>query len=142
MLPCHLGNLHFFCRNSNEPVKEQEDAMQRIKLMAAKYGLKFFVIGQPRKSAAKDKGKLVHISDAKGSESFGSDSSAFFILHRDLVKNIDPANPPDDVYETKTAIHSGKGRTKGFGKAVAYLLFQGALARFEEMTFQEPPEGE
>lgn len=124
-----LDHLHFLTTGDNE-ISQQTKAMQRIKNMARTYGLKFIVIGQPRKADQKNKGKSVHISDMKGSESVMANSDIGYFLHRESVKNIDPSNPPADLYEPETEIHLVKGRSRGKGKAFTRLYYAGALATF------------
>ena len=139
---CVLDHLHHVCRNEENEVKAQADAMQRIKRLAVQYQCVFFVVGQPRKANQQSKGKLVHLSDGKGSETFSSDANAFFALHRDLAKNSDPDIPQKDTYEPTTHVHLLKARTKGEGNAVAKLLFIGELATFSEIDYaHEDPYG-
>lgn len=125
-----LDHIHFICRNEQNEVQAQANAMQRIKNMSRVYGLKFIVIGQPRKADQKSKGKELHISDAKGSGSLADDADAVYFLHREVIKNIDPANPPMDEYDPETEIRLKKGRSKGKGSTFAKLYFQGNIATF------------
>ena len=131
---CVLDHLHFVCRNETDTVKAQENAFQRLKNIAVKYGVKMIVIGQPRKSAASMKGKLVGITDAKGSETFGSDADAVIAIHREVAKVTDPAHPPKEPYDPKTQIHLLKGRSQGTGNAYAELMFLGEWAMFSELS--------
>jgi replicative DNA helicase len=135
-----IDHLHYLVRNEQDTVKAQENAMQRIKRLAVKYGCKIIVVGQPRKATQQSKGKLVGMSDAKGSESFSSDSDALIALHRELVKNIDPEHPPKEPYDSKTQIHLLKGRSQGSGNAYCELVFLGTLATFADVAF-EPEAG-
>jgi hypothetical protein len=135
-----LDHFHFVCRNVDNQIQEEENAFQRIKQMAGKYKIKFIVIGQPRKARQSEKGKMIHITDLKGSEVFGSDSDAIFILHRDLIVNSDPDNPPVDDYEPDTKIVLLAARSKGDGATEARLYYTGTLATFremDEMTFKD-----
>ena len=134
-----LDHLHFVCRNEQDTVKAQENAFQRLKNLAVKYGIKVIVVGQPRKSASNARGKLVGISDAKGSETFGSDADAVMAIHRDVVKIFDPSNPPKEPYDPKTQIHLLKGRSQGTGSAYAELMFLGEWATFSELTYAREP---
>lgn len=129
-----LDHIHFLTRTASDEIKAQSQAMQRIKNMAQTYGLKFIVIGQPRKADSKTKGKSLHISDAKGSEAVTADADAVYFLHREVVKNIDPANPPMDEYGPETEIHLKKARSKGRGAAYAKLYFQGSISTFLELS--------
>jgi hypothetical protein len=134
-----LDHIHFIIRNEKDTVKAQEDAFQRIKNMSVKYGLKFIVVGQPRKTNQQNKGKAVHVSDWKGSETGGSDASAIYSIHRDNVRCLDPLNPPKDDYDTKTEIHLHGARFKGEGNTFTVLKFIGEYASFvEETNIQEP----
>lgn len=129
-----LDHLHFICRGDDE-TQQQGLAMRRIKRMAQEYGTKFIVVGQPRKSNQQNKGKRVHLTDMKGSETIISDSDAAMFLHRDLVKNPDPANPPKDPYDPKTQVDLVKVRSKGEGGALAMLMFAGQYAAFSEIDY-------
>lgn len=135
-----LDNLHFLCRFENDQVKAVENAMQRIKNMAAAYNLKFFVVGQPKKADSTSKGKSLHITDVRGSASFGDDSDAVFTLHRDIIK--DRETNKKDEYEPATKIRLVKVRDKGPGDAEVDLVFIGDRATFSEVTYQQEPNGQ
>ena len=128
-----LDHIHFICRNEKDEIQAQANAMQRIKNMAVKYGLKFIVVGQPRKADKQNKGKVIHVTDLKGSEVFGSDADAIFAIHRNFVKVIDPNNPPRDPYDSRTEIHLLGARSKGDGNSFAGLQFHGNIAAFWQM---------
>lgn len=134
-----LDHLHFLVRHESDTVKAQENAMQRLKNLAVKYGCKIIVVGQPRKANAQSRGKLVSISDAKGSETFTSDADVALALHRDVAKVLDPKNPPREPYDSKCQVHLLKGRSQGTGNAYAELLFLGEIATFSEISLAEPP---
>lgn len=135
-----LDHLHFICRNESDTVKAQENAFQRIKNMAIKYGVKFVVVGQPRKANQQTRGKTIQISDMKGSETFGSDADAVFAIHRNTAKVVDPLNPPKDAYEPQTEIHLLGARSKGNGNSFTILYFDGSICTFYELTTAKPPE--
>jgi DNA primase len=134
-----LDHLHFICRNESNEIQAQANAMQRIKNMAVQYGLKFIVVGQPRKALANAKGKAIHVTDFKGSESFGSDSDAIYTIHRDFVKIVDPKNPPRDDYEPRTEVRMLGARAKGDGATFAELMFNGDIATFQSISYDTPP---
>jgi hypothetical protein len=133
-----LDHLHHICRNEKDDIKAQADAMQRIKRMAVQYGLIFIVVGQPRKATQENRGKAVHITDAKGSESYGSDSDAIIALHRDWIKVVDPNNPPRDDYAPETDVRLLGARFKGDGPTVARLYYNGSIATFNEISYDQP----
>ena len=108
-----LDHLHFICRNEINEFAAQANAMQRIKNLAIKYGVKFVVVSQPRKANQASKGKLIHVTDFKGSETATSDADAIFVIHRDIIKVKDPANPPTDDYDPQTEVHLLGARAKG-----------------------------
>jgi hypothetical protein len=137
-----LDHIHFLCRNTNTEIQDQSNAMQRLKNLAVKYGLKVIIVAQPRKAKQENKGKAIHITDFKGSESLGSDADAVFALHREFVKIKDPMNPPMDAYESKTEVSLVGVRSKGDGPAYCELLFLGEFASFVELTDQNPVDGE
>jgi hypothetical protein len=143
-----LDHLHHICQNVKDEIQDQSNAMKRIKGMAQRYGVKFIVVGQPRKSNQQSRGKEIYMSDLKGSEAIQSASDAVFILHREFLKEIDPAHPPLDVFSPETKITLHKGRTKGRGAAVCNLILRGKIATFvdEEMLAnnieESPKEGE
>ena len=132
-----IDHLHFLCRNEQNEIQAQANAMQRIKNLAVKYACKFIVVSQPRKADSKTKGKSLHIPDIKGSETLTSDADAVFVIHREFIKNIDPNNPPQDDYEPETNVHLLAARSKGDGPTFAKLFFVGKTASFCEMTNRE-----
>ena len=134
-----LDHIHYITRNESDTVKAQENAMQRIKNMAAKYGVKFIVVGQPRKANQQTRGKVVHITDMKGAEVIGSDADVVMALHRNAVR-IDQTNPPKDPWEPQTEIHLKKGRSMGDGNSFTTLYFDGPIVTFFELTSAKPPE--
>lgn len=129
-----LDHLHFICSGETNEIQAQAQAMQRIKNMAKIYGLKFIVIGQPRKADQKSKGKRLHISDAKGSGGIPDAADAVYFMHREVIKSIDPANPPMDEYEPETEISLKKGRSHGRGAVFTKLFYHGSIATFTEMV--------
>jgi hypothetical protein len=137
-----LDHLHFLTRGEKDDIKAQADAMQRIKNMAVKHGVIFVVVGQSRKAEASRRGRPSEASDAKGSETFVSDASAVYHIHRGIRKDIDwsrPENLPDDTLDTVTDIRLVKCRTKGPGKSFARMVFAGAVGQFHTQTNQELP---
>jgi len=134
-----LDHFHFVTRDESDTIKAQENAARRIKNIAQKYGVKFINVGQPRKANQQTKGKVIHITDAKGSESFMSDADAGIAIHREMVKNIDPNAPPKEPYDSLTKIYLMKGRSQGTGDAYTELMFVGNLATFREITHVQQP---
>lgn len=135
-----LDHIHYITRNESDTIKAQENAMKRIKNMAIKYHLKWINVGQPRKATSESKGKMIHISDTKGSESIISDSDAVFVMYRKLAKVDDPNNPPKEPFEPLTEIHMLKGRSQGKGSAYTQLWFNGKICTFFELAKDKPPE--
>jgi 5S rRNA maturation endonuclease (ribonuclease M5) len=135
-----LDHFHAVFINEQDTIKAQENGMGRIKNMARKYGVKWINLGQPRKADQKNKGKAIHTSDAKGSESIISTSDAAFALHRDQARVDDPNNPPKDPYDPLTKIFLQKGRSQGKGNSYTELIFRGNICSFFEKEHQEPPE--
>ena len=136
-----LDHFHFIVRNvpdGNEN-QAQANAMKRIVSMAAKYNVKFIVVAQPRKATQQTKGKVVDITDMKGSETLISDAHVVLILHRDTIKNFDPANPPREPLDQKVQVILKKGRSQGTGGAYAELLFFGDIASFKTVSKDIPP---
>jgi hypothetical protein len=133
-----LDHIHALCRGDNE-LRDQAEASRRIKTIAQQYQVKFIVVTQPRKADAKNKGKSIHITDIKGSGAIIDDCDSLLVLHRNIVQNPDPNNPPMDNYESETEVHCLKARAKGTGAAFTKLYFHGALATFTDMTVMEPP---
>lgn len=134
-----LDHVHFICRNEQNEIQAQANAYQRIKNMATKYQVKFIVVGQPRKALQTTKGKVVDLSDWKGSEAGVSDSDAIFAIHRDRIKEKD-ANTKDD-YDPRTSVHLLGCRSKGDGGTYAELMYFGKFATFNEVVNEEPPPG-
>jgi hypothetical protein len=128
-----LDNLHFYTTGIDDENRVQTAAIKRIKQMAGTYGVKFIVVGQPRKATAQAKGKKTHITDAKGSGSFGDTCDSFMALHRELAKQAEGEDGRNDIYEEKTLVEMLKTRSKGLGKATAYLHFFGEFAAFEAL---------
>lgn len=136
-----LDHLHFLTRGEKDDTKAQADAMQRIKNMAVQHQVIFVVVGQSRKAEASRRGRPSELSDAKGSETFVSDASAVYHIHRGIRKDIDwsrPENLPDDTLDTVTDIRLVKCRTKGPGKSFARMVFAGSVGQFHTQTSQEP----
>ena len=134
-----LDHLHFLTRGERDDIKAQADAMQRIKNMAVAHGVIFVVVGQSRKEQANRRGRPSEVSDAKGSETFISDASAVYLIHRGPRKDIDWSRPeslPQDTLENVTDIRCVKCRVKGPGKAFARLIFNGAFGQFDSFTQQ------
>jgi hypothetical protein len=136
-----LDHLHFLCRGEKDDIKAQADAMQRIKNISRKYDVIFLVVGQSRKPAQGNKGKSSEQWDAKGSETFTSDATTTYHIHRARKSDIDWDHPdtwPADILENRTEIRLDKCRTKGPGKAVALQWFAGSVAKFLPYTNQMP----
>ena len=130
-----LDNLHFICRNEENEVQAQANAMQRIKQMAQRYKVKFIVVGQPRKAKQDSRGKQIHLTDWRGSAAGVDDADVLFIMHREWIKTTDPEHPPMDQYDSRTTITRAKARACGDGPAVAQLMFMGAVATFRELDY-------
>lgn len=127
-----LDHLHFFTSGDEKATTAEAAAMTRIKNLSVKYGLIFIVIGQSRKANQNSKFKVSEGSDAKGSEAFVSTANTTYHIHRDIRRDIDKDNPPDDILESITGIRLYKCRTKGPGKAYQQLFFEGSIGRFVE----------
>jgi len=132
-----LDNIHYLVRNEQDQVKAMENAMQRVKSMAVLYGLKFFVLGAPKKAESTAKGKQLHVTDVRGSVAFGDDSDAVFTIHRDMLTNSDDRK---NDYSPQTKLRLVKVRDKGPGDAEVDLLFLGELASFVEVSRLQEPE--
>lgn len=135
-----LDHLHHLCENAKDTIKAQGAAMVRIKSLAGTYGVKFIVVGQPRKADQNTKGKSRHVSDIRGAAAIGQSTDAMFSLHREYIKSREEDNPADDVFEPKTEVHLQGVRAKGDGKASAFLLYLGDCATFVPISLDKPPE--
>jgi hypothetical protein len=133
-----LDTIHFVTTNESDTIKAQENAMNRIKSLSQKYGVKWFNLGQPRKANQQFKGKATHITDAKGSEMLISASDAAFAIHRNCAKVDDPSKPPKEPYEALTQIFLQKGRSLGTGSAYTELIFNGDICTFFPVAKEEP----
>jgi len=131
-----LDNIHYLVRNETDQVKAMENAMQRIKSLAVLYKLKFFVLGAPKKAESTAKGKQLHVSDARGSITFGDDSDAVFTIHRDMLTNTDDKK---NDYSPQTRLRLVKVRDKGPGDAEVDLIFVGEIATFAEAVYNQEP---
>ncbi len=132
-----LDLIHSICMFERDEIKAQEQCMNRIKRLAQKYLLKFFVIGQPRKQESKNQGKPLQIYDSKGSEAIPSESDVIFYLHRDTIKNM--TEDTFDRLSPELQIRCMKGRRKGKGSAFAKLMFLGKICTFMEIANVEEP---
>lgn len=132
-----LDNLHYYTTGIDDENRVQTAAIKRIKQMAGQYGVKFVVVGQPRKATSQAKGKKTHITDAKGSGSFGDTCDSFMAIHRDIAKD----EGRSDIYEEKVLVEMLKTRSKGVGKSSCYLHFFGEFASFEQLesNYEEAP---
>jgi DNA primase len=126
-----LDNIHYLVRNESDQVKAMENAMQRIKSLAVLYKLKFFVLGAPKKAESTSKGKQLHVTDARGSVTFGDDSDAVFTIHRDMLTN---SEDKKNDYSPMCRLRLVKVRDKGPGDAEVELYFLGELATFSEVA--------
>lgn len=126
-----LDNIHYLVRNEQDQVKAMENAMQRVKSMAVLYGLKFFVLGAPKKAESTAKGKQLHVTDVRGSVAFGDDSDAVFTIHRDMLNNSEDRK---NDYSPATRLRLVKVRDKGPGDAEVDLIFLGEIATFSEVA--------
>ncbi len=132
-----LDHIHFICQNAANEIQAQSQAMQRIKRMAQKYQLKFFVIGQPRKPGQKSSGNI-DIYDAKGSESIVSSSDVVYLLSRKKLKVVNEGTHDDLSPEVE--VRCVKARNRGKGAMFAKLFFLGKIATFNEISYAEEPE--
>lgn len=127
-----LDNLHFYTTGIDDENRVQTAAIKRIKQLAGQYGVKFIVVGQPRKASAQTKGKKTHITDAKGSGSFGDTCDSFMAIHREVARR-DEGEELNDIYEDKVLVEMLKTRSKGIGKSSAWLTFFGEFAEFVQL---------
>ena len=132
-----LDHIHFICQNAPNEIQAQSQAMQRIKRMAQKYHLKFFVIGQPRKPSQKTSG-AIDIYDAKGSESIVSSSDVVYLMSRKKLKVVNEGTYDDLSPEVE--IRCVKARNRGKGAMFAKLFFLGSIATFNEISYAAEPE--
>ncbi len=131
---CIIDHIHFLCRNTQNEITTQADAMQKLKNLAVKYGCKIIVVSQPRKAQSNAKGKVLHVTDIKGSETLTSDADAIFAIHRDIIKNKDESTKDD--YSPVTEVHLLGARSKGDGSTFAKLYFAGDICTFNEIEYQ------
>jgi len=129
-----LDHIHYFCLNEANPVEAMASAQQRIKSMCQKYGVIFIELAQPRKAVQNLKGKMLHVTDIKGSEAVVSTSDAFLSIHREVARL--PANgpPPKDPYDEDAIIQLLKGRSLGNGGSFTKLKCFGEWASFQEIS--------
>lgn len=121
-----LDHLHFFTRSARDETKAQSEAMRALKDLAVKYNKIIVVLGQPRKPLANHRGREAVTQDLKGSESFGSDASQVFILHRDRKSNGDDENMP--IFDPVTKVKLDKSRESE--PRATKLFFDGARCTF------------
>lgn len=137
-----LDHIHYLCENAKDPLKAQGAAIVRIVSMTGKYGVKFIIVGQPRKSDQNNRGKSRHMSDIKGASAIAQGVHAMFNIHREFIKTRDEDNPPSDTYEPKTEVHSMGIRAKGDGASSTFLMYLGEYATFVPVTNEKPPAGQ
>lgn len=130
-----IDHFHHLTRSETNENAIQGAASKRIKDMARKYGLKVISVGQPRKANQQSKGKIVHITDAKGNGSYADDADCVIALHRALNK-ADEGSERQDMYESKTLLQFQKTRAKGTGSIELYLHFWGEWASFDEIDYK------
>ena len=134
-----IDHIHHICQGKQNDVKDQNEAIVKIKNIASKHGVCMVVVSQPRKSDSQSKGKEIHITDIKGGGGIADASDAVISIHREFIKHVDPENPPAEPYDSLTKIRLLKGRSQGKGKAYCELLFLGALATFRDVARIEEP---
>jgi hypothetical protein len=128
-----LDNLHFLCRNEQDQVKAQANAMQRITNMAGKYRLKFIVVHQARKADQQHKRKVTSAADLDGSKAVQNDASFIFSIHREEIQHKGDDGQEEHEYDPVTEIRLQKAREKGDGQAYTKLLFRGHICTFTDM---------
>jgi hypothetical protein len=136
-----LDHFHHFSTGLTNETQAEAAAMTRIKSIAEIYQVVFINVGQPRKATQQTKGKQIHLTDAKGSEAWGSKANSVVTIHRELNKSDDPTMSKG-VYEDKTLVKLLKGRSMGTGNSACYLTSFGEFASFEQIenNYQEEPE--
>jgi KaiC/GvpD/RAD55 family RecA-like ATPase len=136
-----IDHIHHICQGKQNDVKDQNEAIVRIKNIATRHGVCMIVVSQPRKADQNSKGKEIHITDIKGGGGIADASDAVIALHRDFIKSIDPENPPAEPYDSLTKVRLLKGRSQGKGKAYTEIMFLGSLATFTEVAKLDEPNG-
>lgn len=136
---CILDHFHHMCTDLTNENAVQSMAAQRIKQIAEQRKCIFINLGQPRKATTQSRGKIPHISDAKGSEAYVSKANSVFAMHRALNKTTDSEAPLQDMYESRLLIQAQKTRAKGIGAAEAYLMGFLEFACFEEIDYVHEP---
>lgn len=121
-----VDHLHFLTRSERDETKAQSEAMRMLKDMALDFNCIVIVVGQPRKPLANHRGREAVTQDMKGSESFGSDASQVFILHRDRKSNGDDENMP--IFDPVCKIKLDKSRESE--PRATKLFFDGARCTF------------
>ena len=121
-----IDHLHFLTRSERDETKAQSEAMRMIKDLAVEYQVIPLVLGQPRKPLANHRGREAVTQDLKGSESFGSDASQVFILHRDRKSNGDDENMP--IFDPVCKVKLDKSRESE--PRATKLFFDGARCTF------------
>jgi len=121
-----LDHLHFLTRSERDETRAQSEAMRMLKDLAVEFNVIVIVVGQPRKPLANHRGREAVTQDLKGSESFGSDASQVFILHRDRKSNGDDENMP--IFDPVTKVKLDKSRESE--PRATKLFFDGARCTF------------
>ena len=121
-----VDHLHFLTRSERDETKAQSEAMRMLKDMALDFNCIVIVVGQPRKPLANHRGREAVTQDMKGSESFGSDASQVFILHRDRKSNGDDENMP--IFDPVCKVKLDKSRESE--PRATKLFFDGARCTF------------
>jgi replicative DNA helicase len=133
-----LDHLHFLTRSERDETRAQSEAMRMLKDLAVQYNCIVIVVGQPRKPLANHRGREAVTQDLKGSESFGSDASQVFILHRDRRSNGDDENMP--IFDSVCKVKLDKSR-ESEPKATK-LFFDGARCTFAMLDTRFSNQGE
>ena len=121
-----LDHLHFLTRSERDETRAQSEAMRMLKDLAVQYNVIMIVLGQPRKPLANHRGREMVTQDLKGSETFGSDASQVFILHRDRKSNGDDENMP--IFDPVCKVKLDKSRESE--PRATKLFFDGAKCTF------------
>lgn len=121
-----LDHLHFLTRSERDETRAQSEAMRMLKDLAVQYNIIMIVLGQPRKPLANHRGREMVTQDLKGSETFGSDASQVFILHRDRKSNGDDSNLP--IFDPICKVKLDKSRESE--PRATKLFFDGARCTF------------
>lgn len=121
--------LHFLIRGSDNETKDFAAAMRELVDFSIKWNVIMVVVGQARKAAQGNRGKMAQGQDARFSAALGEDAASTWIIHRDRIgkKSMDGEEEPVFGPVAKIKLEYARNGEPNSTR----LVFDGATATFK-----------